>query len=127
MPKPTPEVLGHWGGEFFLFPNFLVLPNAGNCEFYRSRPDGDDPNHCIFEIYSTKTYSAETPSPRAIVQAVAFERSGEDFLLIPQQNLSNIPRIQKGLHQGMRQTWLASEQEKLILNMHRELDRYLQA
>ena len=127
MPQPTPEVLGHWGGEFFLFPNFLVLPNAGNCEFYRSRPDGDDPNHCIFEIYSTKTYPAATPSPRAVVQPIAFDRSSEDFLLVPQQDLSNIPRIQKGLHQGMRQTWLASEQEKLILNMHQELDRYLQA
>jgi hypothetical protein len=26
----------------------------------------------------------------------------------------------------MRQTWLSSRQEVLILNMHRELDRYLQ-
>jgi hypothetical protein len=25
----------------------------------------------------------------------------------------------------MRQTWLSSRQEKIILNMHRELDRYL--
>jgi len=34
--------------------------------------------------------------------------------------------FKKGLHSpGMRQTFLAAEQEKLILNMHRELDRYL--
>jgi hypothetical protein len=25
----------------------------------------------------------------------------------------------------MRQTWLANNQEKIILNMHQELDRYL--
>jgi Ring hydroxylating alpha subunit (catalytic domain) len=47
-------------------------------------------------------------------------------LLIPRQDLSNIPRMQKGLHsRAMRQTWLASNQEKIILNMHQELDRYL--
>ena len=125
MPKMSPEVIGHWGGEFFLFPNFLILPNAGNCEFYRSRPDGDDPNSCIFEIYSTKTYPAAVKPPRAVVETVPIERSDEGFLLVPQQDLGNVPRIQKGLHQGMRQSWLAAEQEKIILNMHRELDRYL--
>ena len=52
----------------------------------------------------------------------------EQVLLIPRQDLGNIPRMQKGLHsRGMRQTWLANEQEKIILNMHQELDRYLQA
>lgn len=127
MPKMTPEVLGQWGGEFFLFPNFLVLPNAGNCEFYRSRPDGNDPDSCIFEVYSCKTYPASVKSPRAVVEHVTMETSNERFLLVPQQDLGNIPRIQKGLHQGMRQSWLAKEQEKLILNMHQELDRYLKA
>jgi phenylpropionate dioxygenase-like ring-hydroxylating dioxygenase large terminal subunit len=127
MPKMTPEVLGHWGGEFFLFPNFLVLPNAGNCEFYRSRPDGNNPDSCIFEIYSTKTYPAAVKPPRAKVEHVSMERSNEGFLLVPQQDLSNIPRVQKGMHQGMRQSWLGCEQEKIILNMHRELDRYLRS
>lgn len=52
----------------------------------------------------------------------------QQLLLIPRQDLGNIPRIQKGLHsQGIRQTWLAAQQESLILNMHRELDRYLGA
>ncbi len=127
MPKMTPEVLGSWGGEFFLFPNFLVLPNAGNCEFYRSRPDGNNPDSCIFEVYSSKTYPAGIEPPRARVEPVTMETRKEGFLLVPQQDLGNIPRIQKGLHQGMRQTWLGKEQEKIILNMHRELDRYLKA
>jgi hypothetical protein len=34
--------------------------------------------------------------------------------------------MQKGLHaRAMGQTWLANQQEKIILNMHQELDRYL--
>ena len=46
----------------------------------------------------------------------------------PRQDLGNIPRMQKGLHsRGIRHIWLASHHEKIILNMHQELDRYLKA
>src|SRR3546814_8876111 len=30
MPKPTPEAIGMWGGEIFVFPNLMILPQAGN-------------------------------------------------------------------------------------------------
>lgn len=126
MPKQTPEILGMWGGEIFIFPNFLILPQAGNAELYRARPHPTDPNQCIFEIYSTKTYPAAVTPPRAVVEHVTALDDPEQLRLIPRQDLGNIPRIQKGLHSpGMRQTFLAAEQEKLILNMHQELDRYL--
>jgi hypothetical protein len=128
MPKATPDILGMWGGEIFIFPNFLILPQAGNTEFYRSRPDKSDPDKCIFEIWSSKTYPAAVKPPRATVQHVTNLSDPQQLLLIPRQDLGNIPRIQKGLHsQGIRQTWLAAQQESLILNMHQELDRYLGA
>jgi phenylpropionate dioxygenase-like ring-hydroxylating dioxygenase large terminal subunit len=128
LPKPVPEVLGMWGGELFIFPNLMILPQAGNAMIYRVRPDGLDPDRCIFEILSTTTYPAAIKPPRAVVQNVTDIDDPEQVLLIPRQDLSNIPRMQKGLHsRSMRQTWLAKEQEKIILNMHQELDRYLQA
>jgi nitrite reductase/ring-hydroxylating ferredoxin subunit len=124
MPAPTPENLGMWGGELFIFPNFLILPMAGNTMMYRARPDRLDPDRCIFEIYSTKTYPAAVKPPRAEVEKVT-DPSGQ-LLLIPRQDLGNIPRMQKGLHsRGCKQIWLAAEHEKIILNMHQELDRYL--
>ena len=43
MPKPTPETLAMWGGELFVFPNLMMLPQGGNCMIYRVRPDGSDP------------------------------------------------------------------------------------
>jgi hypothetical protein len=50
------------------------------------------------------------------------------FLQIPRQDFSNVPRIQKGLHtQGCRQIWLASYYEMMILNLHQEMDRYLKS
>lgn len=128
MPQPTPENIGMWGGEIFVFPNLMILPQAGNAMIYRVRPDGNDPDKCIFEIMSTKTYPADAQVPRAVVQTVSDLSDPEQVRLIPRQDLGNIPRMQKGLHsKGIRQTWLAVEQEKIILNMHRELDRYLLA
>ena len=126
MPKPVPEIIGMWGGEVFIFPNLMILPQAGNAMIYRVRPQGSDPGHCIFEILSTKTYPAAVTPPRASVERVTDIRDPEQVRLIPRQDLGNIPRIQKGLHaRGMRHSWLAADQEKIILNMHRELDRYL--
>ena len=128
MPAPTPENLGMWGGEVFIFPNFLVLPQSGNAMMYRARPAGADPDRCIFEIFSTKTYPAAVKPPRAVVQEVTNTGDPQQVLLIPRQDLGNIPRMQKGLHsRSMRQTWLANNQEKIILNMHQELDRYLRS
>lgn len=126
MPKLTPEHVGKWGGVNFIFPNLLILPQAGHAAMYRSRPHPTDPNQCIFEIRSITTLPAGETAPRAEVQHVVNPK--EDLGLIPQQDLSNLPRIQIGLQsQGMKQVWLAENQEQLIRNMHREVDRYLQA
>jgi phenylpropionate dioxygenase-like ring-hydroxylating dioxygenase large terminal subunit len=128
MPKLASETLAMWGGEVFIFPNLMVLPQAGNNMIYRVRPDGFDPERCIFEIFSTKSYPAAVKPPRAAVHKVTDLLDPAQVRLIPRQDIGNIPRIQKGLHsRGIRQTWLAENQEKIILNMHQELDRYLKA
>jgi hypothetical protein len=128
MPKPVPEILEMWGGEVFVFPNLMILPQAGNAMIYRVRPDGSDPDRCNFEIWSTRTLPAAIKPPRPRLDDVTDTSDPEQLLLIPRQDLGNIPRIQKGLHaRAMQRTWLAVNQEKIILNMHDELDRYLQA
>ena len=126
MPKLVPEILGMWGGEIFIFPNLMILPQAGNAMIYRVRPNGSDPDSCTFEILSTRTLPAAVKPPRPTLEHVTDVQDPEQILLIPRQDLSNIPRMQKGMHaHGLEHTWLAEDQEKIILNMHQELDRYL--
>jgi len=128
MPAPKPEVLDMWGGEIFLFPNICILFQAGNAMIYRARPAGADPNRCTFEIFSTTTLPADAERERAVVEHVTDLGDPEKVYLIPRQDLGNIPRMQKGLRSGaIRQTWLAEHHEKIILSMHQEMDRYLQA
>lgn len=127
MPKAERHVLNMWGGELFIFPNLLVLPQAGNTMMYRVRPNGFDPDSCIFEILSTKSYPKDATPPRAIIEKMTDADDPAQFRQIPRQDFSNIPRMQKGLHtQGCKQIWMADYYEKIILNMHQELDRYLQ-
>ncbi|HEY8385524.1 MAG TPA: aromatic ring-hydroxylating dioxygenase subunit alpha [Porticoccaceae bacterium] len=126
MPKLDREILNQWGGEIFIFPNLMILPQAGNAMMYRVRPNGLDPDSCIFEIFSTKTYPAAQKPPRAEVQTMTDVSDPAQFLQIPRQDFHNIPLIQKGLHtSGLKQVWLADYYEKIILNMHQEIDRYL--
>jgi phenylpropionate dioxygenase-like ring-hydroxylating dioxygenase large terminal subunit len=127
MPELDRDTLAKWGGECFVFPNYFVLPQFGNALIYRSRPKGQDPDTCIFEVWSVKTYpEAESPPAPFTEEVDSLDRGA--WRLIPLQDFSNIPRIQKGLHsQGFEATILSERQEAGILNMHRELDRYLRA
>jgi phenylpropionate dioxygenase-like ring-hydroxylating dioxygenase large terminal subunit len=128
MPDLDPDILAMWGGEIFIFPNLMILPQAGNVMMYRVRPNGFDPDTCVFEIFSTKTYPADQAVPKAQVQAMDDPGDPEQFLQIPRQDFENLPRMQKGLHtMGLKQIWFASYYEKIIMNMHREMDRYLHA
>lgn len=126
MPKMSAEILGMWGGEVFIFPNVMILPQAGNAMIYRVRPDAQDPHKCTFEIYSTRTLPAAAERERAVVEVVTDGTDPEQVYQIPRQDLGNLTRIQKGLKTGaIKQAWLASHHEKIILGMHQELDRYL--
>jgi len=128
MPNLTPELLSMWGGMIYLFPNTMVFPQAGNAMIYRSRPDPDNPDRSTFEIYSTRSLPAAAKRERAKLQVVADPHDPEQVLEIPRQDLGNLKRIQKGLHsRSIQQVWMASHNEKIIMGMHRELDRYLQS
>ncbi len=126
MPKLTPEILNMWGGELFIFPNLMVLPQAGNAMIYRVTPDAQDPNKCTFDIFSTRTLPAAAERERAIPQHVSDPDDPDQVYLIPRQDLGNLKRMQNGLRTGaINQIWLANYQEQIIMGMHRELDKFL--
>jgi len=127
IPMPPPgEQLALWGGEIFLFPNYFMLPMFGNSLAYRSRPYEDDPERCRFEIWSLTTYPEDHDPGRARVDGRYAKDDLDHWGLIPRQDMSNIERIQRGLHsRGFTESRLATEWERAVSNMHEELDRYL--
>lgn len=107
----------------FLFPHFFLLPMASSMSSYRIRPLSAET--CLFEIWSLTHFpkGSEHVSPR---EPTFLPWDSKLFPPIPQQDYSNIPEQQIGLHAGgfdyMR---LGKDVEGLIANYQKIIDGYL--
>lgn len=108
----------------FIFPHFFLLPFFSSMASYRIRPLG--PESCLFEIWSLTMFPAgEEPAP--VMQPVVLAHDSPEFPPIPQQDYSNIPRQQIGLHAGgFKFMRLSKDIEGLISNYQQLIDEHLQ-
>lgn len=107
----------------FLFPHYFLLPFFSSMSSYRIRPLG--PESCLFEIWSLTAF-AEGEEPEPPMEPTVLPHDSRDFPPIPQQDYSNIPFQQKGLHaQGFEFMRLSQQVEGLISNYQRLIDGYL--
>jgi phenylpropionate dioxygenase-like ring-hydroxylating dioxygenase large terminal subunit len=128
MAPYSSENMRLWGGEIFLFPNSFMLPMYGNCLCYRMRPYNDDPEQCLFDVWSLTTYPGGEEPERAELLGVFDKEDENHWGLIPRQDFSNIERQQRGLHSvSFEHHRLTPLFEKSILNLHQELDRVIAA
>ena len=126
LPPPDPNAISRWGGVFFIFPNYFVLPQYGNALIYRSRPNGMDPESCLFELWSVSIPPSGEESVRPAPLGPFGPYDTTAWPTIPLQDFSNIERQQRGIHTlGFDSMRLSQRYEGGIVNMHRELDRYL--
>jgi hypothetical protein len=120
----TLEALARAGTDWHIFPNSIVLPTADSALWYRIRPNGDDPDTCIFDIWSIGRYA---PGEEPKVEhgfTVGFDafRGKNPFL---EEDFSNMEAV----HQGMKSRgWAGARanpiQEAQIVNFHRVLQAY---
>jgi hypothetical protein len=105
-----------------------MLPMYGNSLCYRMRPYMDDPEKCLFDVWSLTTYPLGQEPERAELLGIFDKEDTEHWGLIPLQDFSNIERQQQGLHSvGFEHHRLSPQFEKTILNLHQELDRRIAA
>ncbi len=123
-PNLTPEVMYKSGTDWSVFPNNVTLPYFDGAVWYRARPDGNDPNKCIFNVYSLKRY-APGAEPGAKVE-VHKSIEGKSFGQIVDQDLENMMLVQKGMRsRGFRYAVPNPVQEVEIINFHRTLEEYV--
>ena len=121
--------------EYFLFPNFVLWGGFGLPVAYRYRPNGNDPHSCIKELFIMNPVAAGEPIPPPA--KIHWLGADEKFADAPElaaigaaydQDLANLPRIQKGLRATpMTTVKLSQHQESQIRNFHRTLGRYVDA
>jgi phenylpropionate dioxygenase-like ring-hydroxylating dioxygenase large terminal subunit len=125
-PKLTSEQLLAGGTDWHIFPNMVLLPMATNCLGYRARPNGDDPNTCIFEVYQLERFP-EGKAPRQVENLrnddIYDEAFWGEILLQDFQQMEGTHRgLKSASYQGPR---LNPIQEKPISNFHRVYQEYL--
>lgn len=111
---------------FHCFPNVTSPAGLWNWNVSRFRPNGLDPDSCIYDRMFLHTYP-EGEAPPVEEQWISDWRSyGDQWGVLFFQDLVNIERVQQGMHQRSFKGARLSSMESSIRNFHRAIDRYLQ-
>jgi phenylpropionate dioxygenase-like ring-hydroxylating dioxygenase large terminal subunit len=126
-PTITAEQWAEAGTAWNVFPNTILLPNQGSVFGYRARPNGLDPDSCLFEIFSLDQVPVADYDKKRDFQPKYFEDYRDaDLGEIFNQDMANAKEVTVGMHSpsfdGHR---LSEEQEMTIYNHHRVADRFL--
>jgi hypothetical protein len=122
----TAEYIEKSGLDWHVFPNTIFLHGLiDGVLWYRVRPNGKDPESCIFDVWSLDRYApGKEPSLR---REFYTDWTEGDWGLIYEQDFINIPEVQKGFKsRGFKGERTNPVQERLISNFHRVLRRFLQ-
>jgi len=110
--------------QYNLFPNATVLVFPDLFQVVKSRP-GDTPDTTIMDalVFARRARADTSPPARPVDVTVA--PGDADFGLVLNQDVVALQRVQRGMHQpGFTHLTLSSE-ECRIINLHRNLERYL--
>ena len=120
---------------YLLFPNFAPWAGHGTVINYRHRPNGDDVDSCIMDIYLLTRYPEGSEPPEdartfrlGIDQpfSEAAEVMGVGLANVFNQDGANLPQVQKGMKASKKGTvTLSNYQEVRIRHFHQTLDKYI--
>ena len=120
---------------YLLFPNFAPWAGHHTVITYRHRPNGNDVDSCIMDIYLLTRYPEGTEPPgdaptfRLGIDdpfSQAAEVIGAGMANVFSQDAANLPQVQKGLKASRKGTvTLGNYQEVRIRQFHQTLDKYI--
>ena len=117
------QLIDDW--HYHVFPNLVFNAHAGGFLFFRIRPDATSPDRCFFDL---QIYAAVDDQTRAGYRYQAPGEVAERAVSLGEvldQDLENLPRVQRGLHHDALDVVTLSRQEIRIVQLHEVLDRYL--
>jgi phenylpropionate dioxygenase-like ring-hydroxylating dioxygenase large terminal subunit len=119
-PSITYEEMDRAGYDWHVFPNFIFLMGLDAGLFYRIRPNGDDHESCIFDIWSLVRY---VPGGEPDVEHEFYENWRDaDLGLILSQDFTNMELVHRGMKSaGFQAARTNPVQETPLINFHRAL------
>ena len=129
-PDVTLEQLGKAGTDWHVFPNLVFLMWHDGVLAYRARPDGANPDSCIYDIWSLVRYAPgkEPPLKREFFYGPDDWKTNvvENFGLILSQDFQNMGEVQLGMKSsGFEGSRTNPLQEGTVTNFHRTLYNYV--
>lgn len=121
----TPEYIEKSGLDWHVFPNTIFLHGTiDGVLWYRARPNGHDPESCIFDVWSLQRYG-EGQAPELVREFYDPWTDG-DWGKIYEQDFVNIPEVQKGMRsRAFKASRTNPVQEAAIVNFHRQLRQFM--
>jgi len=123
----TLEAIGRAGTDWHIFPNSIVLPTADGALWYRVRPNGDNPDSCVFDIWCLGRYAPGREPQVTRGETIGFEAfKGKNPFL--EEDFANMEAVHEGMQsRGFDGARLNPAQEQQIANFHRAIHRYVDA
>jgi ketosteroid isomerase-like protein len=123
-PEIDPAHLAAVGIDWHLFPNTIILPGITFALCYRARPNGYDPDSCIFEAYVLERFpEGQEPKTEWVYQPDASEAR---WRLVLSQDFQNMPEVQRGMKsRGFSGSRPNPVQEMPVNHFHRTLAEYM--
>lgn len=110
--------------DWHVFPNTVFLVDFGTTISYRTRPYGNDPDKCIFDVQGL--WLPPTEGIKAAEPEHYDDYRVASMGAILEQDFSNMAEVQIGLHSsGFDGYHLNRTQEMTILNYHQGIDEFL--
>ncbi len=108
--------------QYNVFPNMTFLVNADHLTIMTSRP-GADPDHGELTMFlmTRMPPGAGRSKPTDVRISAADAEPG----IVLTQDIRVLPGLQRGLHQPGFTHLVLSNEERRVINMHRNLERYL--
>jgi hypothetical protein len=123
-PKIDPAHFAKAGTVWHVFPNTVVIQGPTFALCYRARPNGRDPNSCIFEVYVLERYP-EGAEPRPENRFVPIEDEAS-WRKVLGQDFANMEAVQQGIKsRGFPGPRPNPVQERGVTNFHRVLAEYM--
>jgi len=121
----TPEYIAASRVDWHVFPNQVFLHSSvDGIICYRSRPNGRDPDSCIFDIWSLVRYAPGKAPP--LEREFCSDWTAQPWGRILMQDFGNMERVQKGMRsrafKGARPN---PKQERAVSNFHRGIHSFV--
>jgi phenylpropionate dioxygenase-like ring-hydroxylating dioxygenase large terminal subunit len=111
--------------DYCIYPNMVGPISAGNWILFRFRPNGDDPDTCLYDVMFLHRFGDGEEVPEVEHEFYPRWEDHDEWGPTIGQDLANMAHVQAGLHQTSFAGLRLNRQEAGVRNHERFVDRYV--